>query len=914
MSEELSKQYDPSGIEAKWYGQWERSGYFTADPEREGEAYCIVIPPPNITGRLHMGHALNNTLQDVLTRWKRMVGCNTLWLPGTDHASIATHNVIEKELRAEGIDRREMGREAFIKRAWQWREEYGGIIIEQLRKLGCSCDWTRTRFTMDPGLSRAVRAVFKRLYDEGLIYRGTYLVNWCPQDQTVLSDEEVEHEEVKGRLWHIRYPLEDGSGHITVATTRPETMLGDTAVAFHPEDERYARLKGKRCILPLLKRKIPFIQDDSVDREFGTGMVKVTPAHDPNDYEMGKRHGLEFINILNPDGSVNENGGPYAGLDRFEARERVVADLEAQGLIEKAEDYVHQVGHSYRSGAIVEPYISEQWFVSMKPLVVEAIAAVEDGRIRFVPKSWENTYFHWLRNVRDWPISRQLWWGHQIPVWHCDDCGALTVTEEETIEKCEKCGSANVKQDEDILDTWFSSALWPFSTMGWPDKTPDLERYYPTSVLLTAHEIIFFWVARMIVMGLKFMGDAPFRDVYIHPMVFDEKTKKKMSKSLGNIIDPLEMIEKYGADAVRMTLCATTIKGSNLYLSEERFAGYQNFANKFWNSARFVLMNAKDLPAGDLRRGPDPEALELEDRWILSAFGRVMRKIDAALNEYEFDQYIHHLYHFVWGEYCDWYLELVKGRLYSKDERESQAAARSRRNAQVVLVTVLEGLCRIMHPVAPFVTEEVWQAVRERYGDGLGAKEALGLGGALSCESVMIAPWPAADRFPEDPEAVGRMERLMEAIGAVRRIRSEMGVAPSQTVDVRAASADGAEIAFLESQRRHFEALARTGSLVFEKAEAESPEGGAGGFASTAVVGPLTISVALPASLVEAERARLTKELERLESLLERTKTKLANPSFVEKAPKNVVNAERERLNETESQCAVLRERLDGLG
>ncbi len=907
MGEELSKQYDPSELEDRIYTKWDEGGYFVADPDAGGESYSIVIPPPNITGRLHMGHCLNDTLQDILIRWKRMAGYNTLWVPGTDHAGIATHNVVEKKLAAQGIDRRDIGREKFEEHVWEWREEYGGIILSQLKKLGCSCDWSRTRFTLDEGLSRAVRIVFKRLYDEGLIYRGTYLVNWCPKDQTVLSDDEVEYKEVQGNLWHIRYPMPEGEkangqDHIIVATTRPETMLGDTAVAYNPNDERYKDLAGKHCILPLVNREIPFIADEHVDPEFGTGLVKVTPAHDPNDYEMGRRHDLEFINILNPDASVNANGGAYEGLDRREARKKVVEDLKEQGLLEKVEDHTHQVGHSYRSHAVVEPYLSEQWFVSMKPLAEEAIKAVEDGRTRFVPKSWENTYFHWMRNVRDWPISRQLWWGHQMPVWYCRDCDGIEVPEEGEPETCSKCGSKNLKRDEDVLDTWFSSALWPFSTMGWPDETKDLSMYYPTAALLTAHEIIFFWVARMIIMGLKFRGEVPFSDVYIHPMVFDEKTKKKMSKSLGNIIDPLEMIEKYGTDATRMTVAAYAVKGANLYLSEQRFEGYQNFMNKIWNSARFVLMNTEDLTAEELSEGLDDDALEIEDRWILGELNKLVKDIDGSLSEYEFDQYVHKLYHFVWGEYCDWYLELVKGRLYS-DKAEDAA---SRKNAQIVLVTVLDALLRLLHPATPFITEEVWLRLRERYA-GMGPDTAMGMGTALQADSIIVAEWPKAENYPAcDANVISKMQTVQEAITALRKIRSEMTVPPSQHVDVTVRSTDGAALGLMRDSAHHLSALARIGNLEFVEAEEVESDG----VTATAVVGPVELSVALPPELVEAEKQRLIKEIENIEKGMIGSKKKLENPNFVERAPENVVNAERERLEKAEQEVAVLKERL----
>ncbi len=578
MALELGKRYEPKEVEKRWYSHWEESGYFHADENAGGEAYTIVIPPPNITGFLHMGHALNNTLQDVLIRWKRMAGFNTLWLPGTDHASIATETVVARKLAEQGIDKRELGREKFLERVWEWKGEYGGRIIMQLKRMGCSCDWQRTRFTMDEGLSRAVLTVFKRLYDEGLIYRGDYLTNWCCKLRTVLSDDEVEHRDVQGTLTHIKYPIEGTNEFAVVATTRPETMLGDTAVAMNPEDERYRHLRGKFCLLPLQNRRIPIIEDGYVKKEFGSGLVKVTPGHDPNDYQMGLRHNLEMINILHPDGTLNENAGAYAGMDRFAGRKKVVEDLAALGLIEKTEAYTHSVGHCYRSGDVVEPMLTKQWFVRMQPLVEDAIRCVEDGRVRFIPKSYENVYFHWLRNVRDWPISRQLWWGHRLPVWYCAECEGVTVLADGAPEKCQACGSARLRQDNDVLDTWFSSALWPFSTLGWPERTKTLETYYPTSALLTAHEIIFFWVARMIVMGLKFMKDIPFSDVYIHPVVMDEQGRK-MSKSLGNSIDPIDIIEEYGSDAMRMTLCAYAVAGRNINLSSKRIEGYCNFIN-----------------------------------------------------------------------------------------------------------------------------------------------------------------------------------------------------------------------------------------------------------------------------------------------------------------------------------------------
>ncbi|MCX7014035.1 MAG: valine--tRNA ligase [Candidatus Sumerlaeota bacterium] len=906
MPEELDKRYDPASVETKWYGWWEEKGLFGASPDHGGTPYTIVIPPPNITGALHMGHALNNTLQDVLVRWKRMAGFNALWVPGTDHASIATEAVVTRTLAAEGIDKRALGREKFLERVWEWKREYGDRIILQLRRIGSSCDWKRTRFTMDEGLSRAVLTVFKRLYDEGLIYRGDYLVNWCPGCRTVLSNDEVDYKDIDGQLTYINYPIEDSRECVTVATTRPETMLGDTAVAMNPDDLRYQRLRGKYVILPLMERRIPLIEDLFVKPEFGTGLVKVTPGHDPNDYDMGRRHSLEMINILNPDGTINENGGRYAGLDRFEARKQVMRDLKAQGLIEKAEPYTHSVGHCDRSKDPIEPMLSKQWFVHMPPLCEEAIRAVEDGRVRFIPKNWENTYFHWIRNVRDWPISRQLWWGHRIPVWYCQECAETIVSIHGAPAKCPKCGSAKLEQDPDVLDTWFSSALWPFSTLGWPDQTKDLEFYYPTSTLVTDPGIIFLWVARMIISGLKFMGRVPFSDVYIHPVVMDE-FGRKMSKSLGNGIDPLDVIEEYGTDSMRLTLCAYTVAGRNINLSTKRIEGYRNFINKLWNAARLVLMNTEDLAPADLAAGFDEARLELEDRWILSAYERLVGETNRNLDAYAFDQYIDKIYHFVWGKFCDWHLELVKRRLYASQRPEStDDELASRRNAQRILIYVLEGVCRLLHPAIPFVTEEIWHILRQRFGaEAAGGRAALP---SLECESIMIAPWATQGdeaRFDEAGEA--RMELVQQAIASVRQIRGEHDIAPGEKTGLVVAVADPERRALLERHARSFHALINLSDLRFVERHDTH------GFAAVAVVEDIQLIVPLSEQKREEERKRLQKSIAAARQAVERSGKKLANPDYVSRAPAAVVEAEREKLRVAETELAQLEEKLKAL-
>ncbi|MDP2970700.1 MAG: valine--tRNA ligase, partial [Deltaproteobacteria bacterium] len=666
----LDKSYDPHQVEEKWYRFWMEQQYFRADESSNSQAYSIVIPPPNVTGVLHIGHALNNTLQDILIRFKRMEGCSVLWMPGTDHAGIATQNVVERQLMEEGLDRHALGRDKFIERVWKWKEQSGGTIINQLKKLGASCDWSRERFTMDEGLSEAVREVFVRLYQEGLIYRGHYIINWCPRCQTALSDLEVEHHEISGKLYHLRYPFREGNRFVVVATTRPETVLGDTAVAVHPEDERYQGDIGRKVILPVLGREIPIIGDPYVDMEFGTGCLKITPAHDFNDFEIGLKHGLEQVKVIDEEGRMNEHAGPYQGLDRFVCRERIVEDFKQEGVLIKTEDYHHKVGHCYRCKTIVEPNLSLQWFVRTKPLAQPAIEAVRTGRTRIVPELWEKTYYEWMENIKDWCISRQIWWGHRIPAWYCEACGEVIVAKEEP-RSCSKCGSNQLKQETDVLDTWFSSALWPFSTMGWPEETAELKVFYPTSVLVTGFDILFFWVARMTMMGLKFMGDVPFRDVYIHGLVRDEKGEK-YSKTRGNVVDPLDLIDRFGADALRFTLAALTMPGSDLKLSESRTEGYRHFANKIWNASRFALMNLEALSPDAMAQTHSPEEFSLPDRWIRGRLNETIRSVRKALDEYKFNEACHILYQFIWHEFCDWYLEMTKLYLYREGDQKRQ--------------------------------------------------------------------------------------------------------------------------------------------------------------------------------------------------------------------------------------------------
>ncbi len=877
MEPKLPKGYEPRDVETKWYRNWEESGYFHADENSPKPHYSIVIPPPNVTGVLHMGHALNNTLQDILARYKRMSGHEVLWMPGTDHAGIATQNVVEKQLAAQGKDRHELGREAFVERVWQWREESGGQIINQLKKLGASCDWERERFTMDEGLSKAVREVFVRLHEEGLIYRDNRLINWCPRCHTALSDLEVEHDEKKGHLWRLRYPVPGTERFLVVATTRPETMLGDTAVAVHPEDERYVDLIGKSVLLPLVNREIPVIADDYVDREFGTGVVKITPAHDFNDFEVGRRHDLPMINIFDNSGNVNENGGPYAGLERYEARKRVVADLEALGLLEKTEDYGLSVGECYRCKTVIEPYLSLQWYVKVGPLAEEAIKAVQDGRTRIVPEQWEKTYFEWMFNIKDWCISRQIWWGHRIPAWYCDACGEVIVARHDP-ERC-PCGG-ELRQDNDVLDTWFSSALWPFSTMGWPEDTETLRKFYPTSCLVTGFDILFFWVARMMMMGLKFMGEVPFREVYIHALVRDAQGQK-MSKSKGNVIDPLGVIDEYGADAFRFTLAAFAAMGRDIKLSTERISGYRAFANKLWNAARFSLMNLE---------GFDPKGIDLEghelslaDAWILERLAQATEGATRALETYKFNEAASILYAFTWNEFCDWYIELVKDDLYGGDPQ-------TKHRAQSVLYTVLERLLRLLHPVMPFITEEIWQS----------------LPGERPTASIMLASWPDAQGLPRRRDGAARMEKIMDVVRAIRNIRGEMDVTPGKQIPAVLDCRGGDALAVMRAGEKYIKALARVGELTYGVG-IERPEK-----AATQVAGEVEILVPMAGLIdLEEEEKRLQKEIAKVEKDVTMFQKKLSNEAFVAKAPPEVLEKDRGKLADAREKMEILQASLE---
>ncbi len=873
MKEQLPKGYDPVQVEQKWFDAWEKSGVFHADETSEKPHYSIVIPPPNVTGVLHMGHALNNTLQDILCRWKRMTGHEVLWMPGTDHAGIATQNVVEKQLAAEGKDRHDLGRDAFVERVWKWRSESGGQIINQLKRLGASCDWERERFTMDEGLSKAVREVFVRLYDEGLIYRDNRLINWCPRCHTALSDLEVEHEDKKGSLWHLRYPVQGTDRYLVVATTRPETMLGDTAVAVHPEDERYQDLIGKTILLPLVQREIPIIGDEYVDKEFGTGAVKITPAHDFNDFEMGKRHDLDFINVLDEDGVINEQGGSYAGLERYVARDRVVADLDAQGLLEKVEDYSNSVGECYRCKTVIEPYMSKQWYVAVKPLAAEAIKAVESQNTKILPAQWEKTYYEWMYNIQDWCISRQIWWGHRIPAWFCDECGEISVSRDD-LSHCKHCSSENIRQETDVLDTWFSSALWPFSTMGWPDQTTALHKFYPTSCLVTGFDILFFWVARMMMMGLKFMDEVPFKEVYIHALVRDAQGQK-MSKSKGNVIDPLTVIDEYGADAFRFTLCAFAAMGRDIKLSTDRIGGYRNFVNKLWNASRFALMNLEDFsPEVEI------ETLDLSaaDHWILHRYATTAHAVNAALTGYKFNDAASILYSFTWHEFCDWFVELSKDSLYGDDPV-------ARKTSQTVLFTVLEGLLRMLHPILPFVTEEIWHA----------------LPGERPAETLLKADYPVAGVCPTDDQKVAHMESVMSIIKAIRNVRGELEVPPGRKIAVVLDCKNPDALAAVEIGRDYICSLARVEDLQVG-IDIERPKQ-----ASTQVAGDVEVLLPLAGLIdVAEEEARLKKEIEKVKKDVDFFTKKLSNKNFVDNAPAAVLEKDRTKLAAAEDKMAIL--------
>ena len=873
----MAKGYEPEHVEQKWYEYWEKGGLFRPEVPSSDHPYCIVIPPPNVTGTLHMGHALNNTLQDILARYRRLKGDNVLWMPGTDHAGIATQNVVERQLHEEGLDRHQLGREKFIERVWQWRRESGRTILNQLRRLGASCDWKRERFTMDEGLSRAVREVFVTLYEDGLIYQGDYITNWCPRCHTALSDLEVEYEEHEGSLWELKYPLADGSGEVIVATTRPETMLGDTAVAVNPEDERYRDLIGTEVILPLMNRRIPIIADAYVDKEFGSGAVKITPAHDPNDFDIGQRHQLPSIKIMDEDGNMNENAGIYQGLSREECRRRVVEDLENQGLLNRVVAYGHNVGHCYRCRCVIEPYLSNQWFVKIKPLAEEAIAAVREGRTRIIPASWEKTYFNWMENIRDWCISRQIWWGHRIPAWYCQECGKITVARLDP-DRCPHCGSTSLEQETDVLDTWFSSALWPFSTMGWPEKTRELEIFYPTSVLVTGFDILFFWVARMMMMGLKFMGDVPFRDVYIHALVRDEHGQK-MSKSRGNVIDPLVMIDKYGTDALRFTLTAFAAQGRDVNMSEARISGYRNFCNKIWNAARFALMNLEDFQA---ETPVSEDDYSLADRWIRHRLHDTIVAVDNAFAQYRFNEAAQALYQFSWHEFCDWYLELIKPDLFRDADPRRRAATQS------VLLQTLSALVRLLHPIMPFITEEIWQKLPGTSG------------------SIMRAVFPAAETEYQQPEAVRQMEQAMAVVNGIRNIRGEMGIAPSLKVAavVCCSTAEAAEE--INAAAPYIRNLARLDSFSC------SHDGQPPAQAASALAADMEIYVPLAGIIdFDLETARLTKELGKAEKELAQVEKKLANEKFLAKAPEAVVAKEKGKQEELAAKVSKCNEGLE---
>ena len=847
----MDKVYDPHSIEKKWYADWLEKGYFTARNDSGKEYFSMVIPPPNVTGSLHMGHALNNTLQDIVTRYFRMCGVNSLWLPGTDHAGIATQNVVERELAKESTNREALGREKFVERVWQWKKQSGGTIIEQLKRLGASCDWSRERFTMDEGLTRAVREVFVRLYNEGLIYRDNYIINWCPRCKTALSDLEAEHEETQGHLYYIHYPLAEGEGYLTVATTRPETMLGDTAVAVNPEDPRYGKYVGKYVILPIVNKKIPVIGDSYVDVEFGTGALKVTPAHDLNDFEIMKRHGLELIKVIDENGDMNENALHYQGMERFECRRRIVEELDEKGYLEKTEPYLMGVGKCYRCKTVVEPALSLQWFLRMKPLAEPAIAAVREHRVRIIPEMWEKVYFEWMENIRDWCVSRQIWWGHRIPVWYCESCGEMIVSVDDP-PACPKCGGA-LKQESDVLDTWFSSGLWPFSTLGWPDETEDLRTFYPTSLLITGFDILFFWVARMIMMGLKFMGDVPFRDVYIHALVRDAEGKK-MSKSKGNVIDPLIIIDEFGTDAFRFTLTMLAAQGRDVLLSEERIEGCRNFVNKIWNASRLSLTfmgEQKPAHTGN-------SSSFLPDRWIRSRTQRVIRDVHESVLGYRFNEAANVLYSFIWHEYCDWYLELIKPNLYGKVDRFDTDATRA------VLHNTLEDILKLLHPIMPFVTEEIYQRLPGR-----------------ESPSVMIAPFPAVDESQIDSESEKMMETIMGIVDVIRNIRGETGIAPNVRIEtvIRA----GADEPFLKEYEYYIKELGKVETLTFT--DGKAPDHSAVGvFKDIEVFVPLKdlIDVAKELGRIEKELARIAEDSEKLMK-------KLGNEAFRQKAPAEVI-------------------------
>ena len=878
---ELPKAYNPHDTEDSIYRMWEDGGYFHAEPDRDKKPYSIVIPPPNITGILHMGHALNNTIQDILIRFKRMQGFKAEWMPGTDHAGIATQNVVEKKLAKGGVKRQEIGRDKFVEEVWKWREEYGSTIIRQLKKLGCSCDWARTRFTIDEGLSDAVLDVLIRLYDKGLIYRGNYIINWCPRCQTALSDEESQHKDVEGMLYYIKYPIAGrGKEHVVVATTRPETMLGDVAVAVNPKDKRYKGLKDKKLLLPILNRELKVIFDPLVDMKFGTGALKVTPAHDPVDFDLGQKYNLEQISVMNEDATINLPDTDYHGMDRFEAREAIVEDLKDRGLFIKSEAHRHAVGHCYRCHTMIEPRLSPQWFVKMKPLAKPAIEAVKKGRIKFYPERWTKVYLDWMENIRDWCISRQIWWGHRIPVYYCLECGEVIVASSRP-QACKKCGSVKVEQDPDVLDTWFSSWLWPFSTFGWPKETQSLRYFYPTDALVTAQEIIFFWVARMIMAGMEFMGDIPFKDVYIHGTVRDI-TGTKMSKSLGNVIDPLDMASKYGTDALRFSIISITAQGQDVFLSEGKFELGRNFANKLWNASRFIMMNLKEGGLNtDLCAFFDEQKLSLPERWILSRLYSTITRVEECLLGYKFNEAANSIYEFIWHEFCDWYIEISKSAI-------------NERATQLILYKVLEKSLRMLHPFMPFITEEIWQSIPR-------SKDAKG-------ESIMVQPWPHIQKKMISAGDEREMKSLIDLISAIRNIRAAWNIEPKLEVRVLIRVHGKAEEALISDNEEFIRRLSRLSGL--EVGKVAKPKNSA-----AAVVGSFEVYVPLEGLIdLEKEKIRLKKEEERISGEVNAISARLKDKNFTGKAPKDVVEKQKTRMGELKIQIEKLKDNLKNIG
>ncbi|MGD9552087.1 MAG: valine--tRNA ligase [Candidatus Caldatribacteriota bacterium] len=866
--DQLSSVYNPKEVEDRWYQFWLEHDLFRAENKKDKKLnYAIVMPPPNITGSLHIGHALNNTLQDIIIRWKRMEGYNVLWLPGTDHAGIATQNVVEREIAKEGKTRYDLGREKFLERAWQWREEYGSNILNQLRKMGCSCDWSRLRFTLDEGLSKAVRKVFVTLFQEGLIYRSHYVINWCPRCQTALADIEVEQKEEKAKLYFIKYPLKDSSAeYIVVATTRPETMLGDTAIAVNPKDQRYKKYIGKIAILPLLGRELPIVADEYVDPEFGTGAVKITPAHDLNDFELGKRHQLKNINILNDDGTTNQHAGlAYANLTVGQCREKVLGELKKNGYLEKIEDYKHNIGHCYRCDTVIEPYLSQQWFVKMKDLAEAAIKAVEQKQTIFIPERWSKVYFEWMYNIKDWCISRQLWWGHRIPVWYCQDCQEIIVAMEDP-EECLKCHSKNIIQDNDVLDTWFSSALWPFSTLGWPEQTSDLEDFYPTNLLVTGFDIIFFWVARMIMMGLKFMGEVPFKEVFINPLIKDIEGKK-MSKSRGNVIDPLLMIEQYGADALRMTLASLTIQANYIRLSQDKIEAFRNFTNKIWNVARFTLTHLKDFSSLGIKE--EELQFTLFDQWILGHLNRCIREVTENLTNFKFSDAAMAIYEFTWNYFCDWYVELVKDTLYQEENNIK------RKSTQYVLWFVLDNILRLLHPFMPFITEEIWQKIPHNQ------------------VSISIASWPSYKKERIKRSIEEKVVIIQGVIKTIRNIKAEMNIPLTKSLDVYMRVVDKSKEKLLEENLLYIKNLAHL-NYIHIGSDLEKPE-----CSATGVLEDIEIFVPLENVIdIKAEIERLEKKLLKIEKEITLINKKLKNVDFIQKAPVDVIDKEKEKMKE----------------